>query len=59
LSEGAGARLSSSAETAVEITYRALLAPGVVVQPVIQRIFNPGLYLPNTTVAGARLQLAL
>jgi porin len=35
------------------------LAPGVVLQPVIQRIFNPGLYLPNATVAGARLQLAL
>jgi hypothetical protein len=25
-------------------------------QPVVQRIFNPGLYLPNATVAGVRLQ---
>jgi carbohydrate-selective porin OprB len=51
--------LSSTAETAVEMTYRAQLAPGVVVQPVVQRIFNPGLALPNATVAGVRLQLAL
>jgi carbohydrate-selective porin OprB len=41
------------------MTYRAPLAPGVVVQPVVQRIFNPGLALPNATVAGVRLQLAL
>ncbi|MEF8704070.1 MAG: carbohydrate porin [Candidatus Accumulibacter sp. UW26] len=59
LSDELGMPLSSSAETALEITYRMQLAPGVVVQPVIQRIFHPGLYLPHATVAGARLQLAL
>ena len=31
---------------------------GVIVQPLIQRILNPGLSLPDATVAGARLQLA-
>ena len=41
------------------MTYRAQLAPGVVLQPLVQRILNPGLYLPNATVAGVRLQLAL
>ena len=59
LSDELGMPLSSAAETSVEMTYRAQLAPGLVLQPVLQRIFNPGLYLPNATVAGARLQLAL
>jgi porin len=59
LSAEIGEPLSSTAETVVEMTYRAPLAPGVVVQPVVQRIFNPGLALPNATVAGVRLQLAL
>lgn len=59
LSDELGEPLSSAAETAVEMTYRAELAPGVVLQPLVQRILNPGLYLPNATVAGVRLQLAL
>jgi len=50
--------LSSSSETVVEVTYKAQLARGVIVQPLIQRILNPGLSLPDATVAGARLQLA-
>ncbi len=53
-----GSALSSTAETVVEISYQAQLARGVIVQPVVQRIFNPGLSLPDSTVAGARLQLA-
>ena len=59
LSDELGAPLTSSAETAVEMTYWAKFAPGVVLQPVVQRIFNPGLYLPNATIAGVRLQIAL
>jgi len=54
-----GEPLAANAETAVEVTYRAQLAPGIALQPVLQRIFNPSLYLPNSTVAGARLQFAL
>lgn len=59
LSSDAGVPLSSTDETVLEITYRAQLAPGVVLQPLLQRIWNPGFYLPNSMVAGARLQLAL
>lgn len=58
LASDAGAALSSTNETVLEMTYRAQLAPGVVLQPVIQRVLNPGLYLANATVAGVRLQLA-
>lgn len=54
-----GSALTSSNETVVEITYQAPLLPGLVVQPVIQRIFNPGFQLPDSTVAGVRLQLTL
>ena len=53
-----GTSLSSTAESVVELTYQAQLARGVIVQPLIQRIFNPGLSLPDATLAGARLQLA-
>lgn len=59
LAADSGEPLQGNAETAVEVTYRAQLAPGVALQPVLQRIFNPGLTLPNATVAGARLQFAL
>ena len=59
LAADSGESLKGNAETAVEVTYRAQLAPGVALQPVLQRIFNPGLTLPNATVAGARLQFAL
>lgn len=58
LASDAGTALSSTHETVLEMTYRAQLAPGVVLQPVVQRVFNPGLYLANATVAGVRLQLA-
>ncbi|EXI80584.1 MAG: Outer membrane protein D1 [Candidatus Accumulibacter appositus] len=53
-----GTPLSATAESVVEVSYQAQLAHGVIVQPVIQRIFNPALSLPDSTVAGARLQLA-
>ncbi len=59
LSSDAGVPLSSTDETALEVTYRAQLAPGVVLHPLLQRIWNPALYLPSSTVAGVRLQLAL
>jgi porin len=55
----AGVPLSSNNETVVELTYQAQALPGLVVQPLIQRIFNPGFYLPDSTVAGVRLQLTL
>ncbi|HPT50497.1 MAG TPA: carbohydrate porin [Accumulibacter sp.] len=50
--------LSSNDETALEVTYRAQVAAGVAVQPVLQRIWRPNFSLPNATVAGVRLQLA-
>jgi len=66
LASEAGVPLSSNNETVVELTYQAQVLPGVAVQPLIQRIFNPGLYifnpglyLPDSTVAGVRLQLTL
>jgi porin len=59
LSSEAGVPLSSNNETVVELTYQAQVLPGVVVQPLIQRIFNPGFYLPDSTVAGVRLQLTM
>jgi porin len=59
LANEAGRSLSAPDETVVELTYQAALAPGVVVQPVVQRVFNPGFYLPHATVAGVRLQLTL
>ncbi|WP_313953469.1 carbohydrate porin [Accumulibacter sp.] len=58
LASDLGAPLSASAETVVEVTYQAQLARGVIVQPLIQRILNPGLSLADATVAGARLQVA-
>ena len=58
LSSDAGMPLTSTDETVVEVTYKAQVLPGVVLQPLVQRIFNPGLYLPSSTVAGVRLQLA-
>ena len=59
LSSEAGVPLSSNNETVVELTYQAQVLPGVVVQPLIQRILNPGFYLPDSTVAGVRLQLTM
>ncbi len=40
------------------MTYRAQIASGLVLQPLVQRIFNPGLYLSNAIVAGVRVQMA-
>ena len=47
-------------ETALEITYRARLTPWLAIQPVLQRIFNPGhdRALGNARVAGARIEIA-
>jgi porin len=59
LANESGSPLTSSNETVVEITYQAPLLPGLVVQPLLQRIFNPGFQLPDSTVAGVRLQLTL
>ena len=59
LADESGSPLTSNNETVVEITYQAPLLPGLVVQPVIQRIFNPGFQLPDSTVAGVRVQLTL
>lgn len=58
LSQDSDSSLAANAESLLEITYRAQVIPGVFVQPLVQRIFNPGLYLPHATVAGVRLQLA-
>jgi porin len=59
LADEAGAPLTSSNETVFELTYQAQLVPGLVVQPLIQRILNPGFNLPDSTVAGVRLQLTM
>ncbi len=52
---------SSSSETVVEITYRAQLQPWLAVQPVVQRIFSPGMNaaLRNAWVAGMRLEVVI
>lgn len=59
LASEAGTALSANNETVVEVTYQAQLVPGLVVQPLVQRILNPGFSLPDTTVAGVRLQMTL
>ncbi|MDO8207704.1 MAG: carbohydrate porin [Gallionella sp.] len=48
-------------ETAVEVTYRVQLNPWLVIQPNIQRIFNPGLApgIKNATVIGLRCEILL
>ncbi len=53
-----GQPLTSETETVVEMTYQAQVMSGVIVQPMLQRIFNPGLNLAHSTVAGARIQLS-
>ena len=57
LAKDFGQSLTSEAETIVEITYQAQMMPGVIVQPMLQRIFNPELRFAHSTVAGARIQL--
>ncbi len=49
----------ASAETALEITYRAKITPWLAIQPTVQRIGNPGLTpaLGNAWVAGARFEI--
>jgi porin len=48
-------------ETAVELTYRAQIEPWLVIQPTVQRIFNPGLTpdVKNATVIGVRCEISL
>ncbi len=58
LAKDLGQSLTSETETVFEMTYQAQVMPGVVVQPMLQRILNPGLHLAHSTVAGARIQLA-
>lgn len=58
LASALGASLSAESESVLEIAYRAQAAPGVVLQPLFQRILNPGLNLPHASIAGVRLQLA-
>ncbi len=48
----------SSAETALEITYRARITPWLAIQPNVQRIVHPGHALPNAWIAGARFEIA-
>lgn len=59
LADEVGAAPRATNETLLEVTYQAQLWPGIALQPLVQRIVHPGLYLPNATVAGVRLQLAL
>jgi len=56
LSSGTGGRLSSCDETVVEVTCQSRLWPGLTMWPVVQRIFNPGYYLTNATIAGVGQQ---
>lgn len=42
LSSDAGMPLTSTGGTVVDVTYKAQVVPGVVLQPLIRRIFNPG-----------------
>jgi porin len=49
----------ASAELAVEITYRAELAPWLVVQPDLQRIIHPGttMHVSSATTFGTRIEI--
>ncbi len=50
-----------AAETAVETTYRAQIRPWLALQPILQRILNPGLdpAIRNATVVGIRCEISL
>lgn len=50
----------TSGETALEITYRARLAPWLAIQPSVQRIADPGFSpaLRDAWIAGARFEIA-
>jgi len=52
---------ADQSETALEITYRAPLAPWLTLQPVIHRIINPGTdpRIKDATVLGVRFEFAL
>ncbi|HZW24401.1 MAG TPA: carbohydrate porin [Gallionella sp.] len=54
------ANTAESAETVVELTYRAQLQPWLSLQPSLQRVFNPNMdaALPDAWVAGIRLEVA-
>lgn len=53
-----GGGLTSSAETALELTYKAQLAPWMWLQPTFQRIYNPQSGTPNATVLGMMMTLS-
>jgi porin len=48
-----------SDESILELTYRAAITRWLAVQPVVERIRNPGALIRKTTVLGIRLELAL
>ncbi|OGS71805.1 MAG: hypothetical protein A2063_06580 [Gallionellales bacterium GWA2_60_142] len=54
------ANAAESAETVVELTYRAQLQPWLSLQPSLQRVFNPNMdaALPDAWIAGVRLEVA-
>lgn len=60
-SQAAAGVATTTAESAVEITYRIQVSKSVAVQPVMQFYRHPGAAsnVPNATVVGARLELAL
>jgi porin len=52
-----GGGLTTSAETALELTYKAQIAPWMWLQPTLQRIYNPQSGTPNATVLGMMMTL--
>lgn len=51
---------AKSAETTIEMTYRAQLQPWLAIQPMLQRIFNPNMdpVLRDAWLAGVRIEAA-
>jgi porin len=60
-SQAAAGIPATAAESATEITYRVQISKWLAVQPLIQRFRHPGATraVPNATVVGARMELAL
>lgn len=54
----AGGGASTSAETALELTYKAQVTPWLALQPTLQHIMNPQGGKPDATVAGLVMTLA-
>lgn len=52
---------SKSFETVIELTYRAQLLPGLSMQPVVQKVFNPNMdaAVQDALIAGVRFEVAL